>query len=192
MSKTNKPDQPKKVGRLVFSGELQNRMKDSVKKEITTGVAVQPKVWVPEKKKEVRDKKGRYVQGAAQKTNKNGNAGRKMFDGKDEKTVVLKLEQAFAVGASDAEACFYAEISEAALYSYQKKHPEFQEQKNRLKQKPVLQARQTLVKELATSVETAKWYLVKKVPSEFGDKQEFVHRVVNLSQEAEKRAQKYE
>ena len=117
--------------------------------------------------------------------------GRKLFDGKKEDDVVLKLEQAFAIGANDEEACFYADISESALYEYQKKKPEFLERKKLLKNRPVLVAKQTVVNDMAKNVETAKWYLVKKVP-EFGDHQEVVHRVINLSQEAEKRAKKYE
>lgn len=139
----------------------------------------------------IRDERGRIVKGIAQDTNKNGKVGRKLFDGKDEKIVVLKLEQAFAIGATDAEACFYADISDDALYSYQKKHPEFAKRKERLKLTPILQSKQTIVGDLKSNPESAKWYLVKK-SAEFKDKQEFIHRVVDLSQEAEKRLKKYE
>lgn len=137
-----------------------------------------------------RNIKGQFVKGAPQKGRKN--AGRKLFDGKDEKIVIMKLEQAFAIGATDEEACFYADISEGGLYSYQKKHPEFLKKKDRLKLTPILQSRETLVKSIKTNPENAKWYLVKKLPKEFGDKQEFIHKVVDLSQEAQKRAKKYE
>ena len=139
---------------------------------------------------DLRNEKGQFKKGIKQSKRHNG--GRKLFDGKDEKTVVLKLEQAYAIGASDEEACFYADISEGALYSYQKKNPDFLYRKGRLKLTPILQSKQTLVNDLKTNPENAKWYLVKKLPKEFGDKQEFIHKVVDLSQEAEKRLKKYE
>lgn len=126
------------------------------------------------------------------KKKKKSNAGRKIFDGKDEKMVLTKLEQAFSIGATDAQACFYADISEQALYRYEKENPKFRERKHLLKEKLVLQARQTLAKDIETNPENAKWYLVKKAPAEFGDRQEIVHKVVNLSVEAEKRLKKYE
>lgn len=145
------------------------------------------------KLKNLRDKKGRFLKGGLQDTNKNGKVGRKLFDGKDEKIVILKLEQAFVIGATDEEACFYADISEPALYSYQNKHPEFQERKRRLKMTPILQARQTLISDLKTNPENAKWYLIKKARDEFGDTQVIEHKgSINFSQEAEKRAKKYD
>lgn len=60
--------------------------------------------------------------------------------------IIEKLEQAFALGCTDLEACFYADISKTALYEYQEKHPEFTERKEELKMKPVLQARMTVMK----------------------------------------------
>lgn len=97
------------------------------------------------------------------------NVGRKLFDGKDEKVVVKKLEEAFAIGTSDKEACFYAGISTGALYDYQKKNPDFLKRKKELKQKPVLKARRTLFNDL-DKPETAKWFLERKRRKEFGPK----------------------
>jgi hypothetical protein len=56
-----------------------------------------------------------------------------------------KLEQAFAIGCTDEEACLYADIATSSLYNYQKEHPDFLERKDILKQRPVLQSRQVLV-----------------------------------------------
>lgn len=78
--------------------------------------------------------------------------------------VLRKLEEAFAFGASDLEACFYADISKTALYEYQSKHPEFTERKEKLKERPILLARQKVVKELTTDVKNAQWYLERKSP----------------------------
>src|ERR1700680_2868083 len=94
--------------------------------------------------------------------------GRPLFDGKPEHAVVQKLEQAFAIGASDNEACAYAEISRAAFYEYQKKHPEFLDRKDRLKEQPILRARQTVVKALEVDPNLAFKFLERKRKKEFG------------------------
>ena len=59
--------------------------------------------------------------------------------------VVKKLEEAFALGCTDLEACFYAGITKPSLYDYQKLHPEFADRKETLKQRPVLLARSVIV-----------------------------------------------
>ena len=56
--------------------------------------------------------------------------------------VIGKLEEAFLMGCSDSEACFYAEISKQALYDYQLKYPEFTDRKNTLKSNPIFLSRQ--------------------------------------------------
>src|SRR3990167_8511585 len=83
------------------------------------------------------------------KTKKKSNAGRKLFDGKP-----------------------VAEVSLAAFYEYQKKHPVFLESKRRLKEMPVLLALKTVVDALKYDPATARWYLSKKLRGEFGDKLE--------------------
>jgi hypothetical protein len=85
---------------------------------------------------------------------------------------VKKLEEAFAIGASDGEACFYADISKETLYTYQDKTPGFLDRKNALKERPVLLARQTVAKSMETDVNTAKWYLERKLKKEFASRNE--------------------
>lgn len=85
---------------------------------------------------------------------------------------VKKLEEAFAIGASDGEACFYADISKVTLYSYQEKHPEFLNRKEALKERPVLLARQTVVKGLESNPDLAFKYLERKRKAEFASRQE--------------------
>lgn len=86
--------------------------------------------------------------------------------------ILHKLEEAFAIGATDSEACFYADVSTGAFYNYQDRNPEFLERKNALKERPVLLARQTVVKSMETDASTAKWYLEKKKATEFATKAE--------------------
>lgn len=62
--------------------------------------------------------------------------------------IISKLEEVFSIGGSDEEACFYAGIGKSTLYNYQKGNPEFVERKEALKERPILKARQTVVKSL--------------------------------------------
>jgi hypothetical protein len=64
-------------------------------------------------------------------------------------SVLVKLEQAFALGCTDLEACFYAGIGKSSLYRYEDNNPDFRERKEELKMKPVLLARQTVMKGIA-------------------------------------------
>lgn len=86
--------------------------------------------------------------------------------------VLNKLEEIFAIGGTDQEACFFANISHQTLYDYQKKYPEFVERKEALKEKPILKARRTVVKAL-DNPEDAKWYLERKKKKEFAQRTEF-------------------
>ena len=82
-----------------------------------------------------------------------------------------KLEEVFALGGTDLEACLYADISKSTLYSYQQENPDFLERKEKLKQRPFLKARQTIVKGLDDPV-NAKWYMERKGKAEFALKSE--------------------
>ncbi|MEX1013647.1 MAG: hypothetical protein WDZ80_00615 [Candidatus Paceibacterota bacterium] len=81
---------------------------------------------------------------------------------------VNKLEQAFAIGCTDEEACSYAGISRETLNKYQNKNKEFLDKKHELKLKPVLKARQTIVNGLG-NISVAQWYAGKKMRKEFGN-----------------------
>ena len=62
--------------------------------------------------------------------------------------VIRKFEEAFALGCSDLEACFYADVGRQALYNYQADHPEFVERKLALKKRPILLARKVVIDSL--------------------------------------------
>jgi hypothetical protein len=87
--------------------------------------------------------------------------------------VIRKLEEVFAIGGTDAEACFYADIGKTAFYNYQLAHPEFTERKNQLKQKPFLLARQTIVGALTNPV-FAFEYMKRKKKDEFSERSEML------------------
>lgn len=89
----------------------------------------------------------------------------------DEK--LQKLRQAFSIGCSDREACVYADVALSTLYNYQNSNPEFIEEKAGLKEKPVLLARQVVVKSLEKEdVKTAQWLLERKKRKEFATRTE--------------------
>lgn len=86
---------------------------------------------------------------------------------------INKLEQAFSLGASDLEACFYAGISTQTLYNYQNANPEYIERKAALKERLVLKAR-TVIKDALEDNDknTAQWYLERKKKNEFSTRTE--------------------
>ncbi|MGM5483256.1 MAG: hypothetical protein ACQESF_07370, partial [Nanobdellota archaeon] len=85
---------------------------------------------------------------------------------------IKKLEEVFAIGGSDREACFYANISMQTLYNHQKENPKFLERKTALKEKPVLRARQEVVKGLSNNPEFSLKYLERKRKREFSPRSE--------------------
>ena len=100
--------------------------------------------------------------------------GRKPLDGAKPYRILKKLRAAWSIGASDEEACSYAEISTTTYYKMQEANPELKELKERLKEKPTLLARQNVVN--AIKVEKDKHisfdYLKRKKKREFSERTE--------------------
>lgn len=82
--------------------------------------------------------------------------------------VVKKLEEAFAIDATVEEACFYADISRQSYYNNVKEGTDLFDRFIGLRNRPVLKARQTVVKAL-DNPHDAQWYLTRKKKLEFGD-----------------------
>lgn len=90
-------------------------------------------------------------------------------------TVVAKLEEAFRMGCTDAEACLYADINPATLYRYCEQNPKFSERKETLKTNPVLKAKGIQLQALEDGDKQVALDLLKrkegsKVTVEGGDK----------------------
>jgi hypothetical protein len=81
--------------------------------------------------------------------------------------VVQKLEEAFALGCTDEEACIYADICKQTLYNFQEKNQGFLDRKELLKSKPVLQARQAVIKSFSSNPNLAMRFLERKNTDEF-------------------------
>lgn len=86
---------------------------------------------------------------------------------------IKRLEEAFAQGCTDREACIFAEVSERAFYEYTKKNLAFVQKKNTLREMPTLTARLLVNKALNRGDEDiAKWYLERKRKDEFSTRAE--------------------
>jgi len=85
--------------------------------------------------------------------------------------VLRKLYEAFIIGASDEEACFWANLGLRTLYVFQKEYPEFLQLKEEWKQNPVIKARNTIYKNLDNPL-NAQWYLSRKKKNEFAERTE--------------------
>ncbi len=86
--------------------------------------------------------------------------------------VLRLLEMAFAIGATDEEACAFAEIGTTSLYEYQLRNPEFAERKERLKLRPILKARAKVDAALERDAELAFKFLERKRRDEFAPRLE--------------------
>lgn len=72
-------------------------------------------------------------------------------------TKLQKLEDAFMNAMTDEQACAYAEIGTSTLYNYQNQNPEFVERKKRLKLRPDIKAKQTIVSSLSSPANAWRW-----------------------------------
>ena len=85
---------------------------------------------------------------------------------------IRKLEEAFSIDASVKEACYYADISTDTFYRWIKEYPKLSYKLERLREKPVLKARQTVVKSLDNPDYAFKYLERKKEKDEFSPRQE--------------------
>ena len=85
--------------------------------------------------------------------------------------VVNKLKEVFAIDGTIEEACFYAGISRQTYYDWIKKNKELFDEFQALRERPVLKARQTVVKSL-DNPDYAFKYLERKKKDEFSPRQE--------------------
>lgn len=86
--------------------------------------------------------------------------------------ILGKLKEAFLWGCTDLEACFYADIHPDTLYEYQKKNPEYSEQKKCFKSNPILLARKVVVNALEGNPMLALRFLERRKRDEFSLKYE--------------------
>ena len=103
------------------------------------------------------------------------NEGRPLFNGKDYNEVILKLEQVWGIGGSDAEAALFAGISKTSLCEFLKANPPVAERKEELKNTPILAARQEVVKGIRSNPEFSLKFLERRKSDEFAPRQKIDH-----------------
>ncbi len=87
--------------------------------------------------------------------------------------VIGKLEELFAKGLSDREACLIADIHPSTLYDYCNINPEFAERKELLKEQIKTRAKLNVAEAINNNdIDMSKWYLERKAKDEFSTKQE--------------------
>lgn len=111
------------------------------------------------------------------KKKKKNQVGRPRAIGEEE---LRKLEEAFKLGCTNREACFYANVKESTFYDYLKEYPEYSEKIDIWKSYEKIKARMVVHNALEKNDrEMAKWYLERKAKDEFSTKQEFDSTVNN-------------
>jgi len=87
--------------------------------------------------------------------------------------VLVKLREAFVIGATDVQACYYAGISVDALYDYQNRVPNYASQKEAMKKSLGLQAKANVAKSIkGGDIGTSKWHLEKTEKETYADRTE--------------------
>lgn len=95
-------------------------------------------------------------------------AGRKTVKSEE---IIRKIEECASMGGSIEEIAFYAGIHRATLYRWMDEDNKLKDRIEELQERPILKARQTIVKSL-DDPEQAKWYLERKRKNEFSTKSE--------------------
>ena len=96
--------------------------------------------------------------------------------------VIQKLEVAFSMGANQKEACLHANIRESTYSTWKARKPELANDLERLRSKPVLLARFSLIKGIESDPRLALQYLERVNRDEFSLRSENVNTNVTLEQ----------
>jgi transposase-like protein len=81
--------------------------------------------------------------------------------------VIAKMEEAAAIDATVAEICYYCDIGETTYYRWMIEYPDIKERLDQLREKPILKARQEVVKGLDNDKNFSFQYLKSKRGDEF-------------------------
>lgn len=91
--------------------------------------------------------------------------------------VVAKLKQAFAIGATVEQACYYAEIHKATYYRWIEKNPVLSDEFDHMRQRLPLKAKQNIANAIETGNSIAdSWRLLERTESDqYGEKMQLKH-----------------
>lgn len=83
--------------------------------------------------------------------------------------VRVKIEEVAALDGSVEEMAYYCDVSRQTIYQWLKDNPELSDKVERLRERPILKARQTIAKSL-DNPQGAQWYLTRKRKKEFAER----------------------
>jgi|TARA_R100001530_G_scaffold2201_4_gene3685 hypothetical protein len=114
------------------------------------------------------------------KTEEVSTVGRKWFDlteedikkGRTEEFIISKCQEIWELDGTDTDAASHANISNKSLSRYLKAHPKTELLRDRLKAKPVMTARRTVVSKMTESYNNSMDYLSRKKKKEFGNQED--------------------
>lgn len=89
---------------------------------------------------------------------------------KKDNLIVKKLEEAFALGCTVMEACYYANISKQTYYNWIREDSELLDRFECLQTAPVLEARKALIESFKSRPDLALKFLMQKRAEEFGSR----------------------
>jgi predicted DNA-binding protein YlxM (UPF0122 family) len=81
----------------------------------------------------------------------------------------VKIEEVAALDGTVEEMAYYCDVSRQTIYNWFKLEPDLFDKVERLRQRPILKARQTINKKMSESYANAVDYLKRKKRLEFGD-----------------------
>lgn len=85
------------------------------------------------------------------------------------KEIMQKIEEVAALDGSVEEMAYYAGIHRETLYAWMREDEDLSDRLKELRERPILKARQTVIKSLDTP-EGARWYLTRKKKLEFAER----------------------
>ena len=92
--------------------------------------------------------------------------------------VIRQLKEAFAIGATVQQACYYAEISESTYYKWTSENPKLSEEFSTMRQKLPLAAKANLANAIQTlkDIGLSKWLVERTEPEAYGETLNLKHK----------------
>jgi len=88
--------------------------------------------------------------------------------------VIQKFEQAFAIGATIAESCDYANVSPSTYHNWVNKNPELLDKFDRMRQKLPLKSKENIARRIhgepvSGDISLSKWLIERQQPEKYGE-----------------------
>lgn len=101
---------------------------------------------------------------------------------------IRKIEEVAALDGSVEEMAYYAGVHPDSIYAWMKDDKDFSDRIKALRERPILKARQTVVKSLDVP-QSAQWYIERKKKLEFSTRTESTNINLNIEDKPSERLQ---